>query len=157
MSTYWEKLQDPRWQRRRLEIFGRAGFKCEACGNDKLQLHCHHKIYHKGREPWEYTDRELACLCDMCHEKWHEAKDDIDAIVSELSLPRMREMLAYGIGLAMKDGSAAKCRLFSDHVFEGFANCFGLEANEIPKLADEEGWVHISSVRELIEKGRGSK
>ncbi len=32
-KPYWQKLQDPRWQRKRLEILNRAGWKCEKCGN----------------------------------------------------------------------------------------------------------------------------
>lgn len=156
MSSYWEKLQDPRWQKRRLEIFGRAEFKCEECGNGKLQLHCHHKIYHKGREPWDYPDKELACLCDPCHEKWHEVKDVLNAILVELSIDRMRELLSYGVALAMQDGKATKCTLYSWPSYVGFSNAFQLDPAQVEQVTDETAWVHIDDIRELQNK-RGSK
>lgn len=52
--TYSEKLKDPRWQRKRLEILEAAKFKCEDCGNSKNTLTVHHCYYEFGREwTWE--------------------------------------------------------------------------------------------------------
>lgn len=67
-KSYWEKLQDPRWQKKRLAIMSRAEFACEACGNKESTLHVHHGYYERGLEPWEYDDDTLKCLCDRCHE-----------------------------------------------------------------------------------------
>jgi len=70
--TYSERLRDPRWQRRRLEIMQRAGFICEECvAQDHRTLNVHHKVYRRGAMPWEYTDDELECLCEDCHRKRH--------------------------------------------------------------------------------------
>lgn len=66
--TYAEKLKDPRWQKKRLEIMERAGFKCEACGDSKETLHVHHGYYERGFDPWDYEDATLWCLCASCHE-----------------------------------------------------------------------------------------
>jgi 5-methylcytosine-specific restriction endonuclease McrA len=66
IKTYSEKLRDPRWQRKRLTIMQRAGFKCEACGRTQETLHVHHLIYTRG-DPWEVDDRYLECLCSTCH------------------------------------------------------------------------------------------
>ena len=71
MTTYQEKLKDPRWQRRRLEIFQRDHWKCIECGNDQLTLHVHHEEY--GGDPWEAPDDKLKTLCEFCHLK-HEPK-----------------------------------------------------------------------------------
>lgn len=66
--TYSEKLRSPRWQRRRLEIMERAGFRCERCGAGDRTLNVHHGAYEKGLEPWEYPDELLWCLCEeQCH------------------------------------------------------------------------------------------
>lgn len=98
MSTksYWELLRDGRWQRRRLEIMQRDGFTCTTCskrGDDGVTLNVHHRIYHKGRKPWEYEDAALTTLCEPCHEAEtgtrrrlsimlaHLAGEDIDSIV----------------------------------------------------------------------------
>jgi len=73
-KQYWQKLQDPRWQRKRLEILNRAEFCCESCGDTESQLQVHHGYYEKGKEPWEYEDETLWCLCDRCHQKAHVAR-----------------------------------------------------------------------------------
>ena len=65
MSAYAEKLKDPRWQRRRLEILERDDFSCQACGAEDKTLHVHHKWY--VGEPWEAPDEALETLCEPCH------------------------------------------------------------------------------------------
>lgn len=67
-SEYANKLMDPRWQRKRLQIFERDGFTCLDCGSTKRTLHVHHCLYFPKMEPWEYQDRYLRTLCDDCHE-----------------------------------------------------------------------------------------
>lgn len=65
--TYAQKLRDPRWQKRRLEILQRDGFKCCVCGDTEKELHVHHKHYQKGFLPWQYEDDMLISLCFSCH------------------------------------------------------------------------------------------
>ena len=67
MKTYAEKLKDPRWQRKRLEIMQRDDFQCRVCGDERKTLHVHHIRYIKGREPWEYKDFYFVTLCEGCH------------------------------------------------------------------------------------------
>ena len=67
-SNYSEILKDPRWQRKRLEILGDRGFRCEWCWSDKLTLHVHHQYYVKGRLPWEYPEWCFQVLCKTCHD-----------------------------------------------------------------------------------------
>lgn len=69
MKSYSEKLRDPRWQKKRLEILERAGWKCEDCAVESKELQVHHCIYAKGREPWEYSGNSLMSLCDKCHKQ----------------------------------------------------------------------------------------
>lgn len=70
MKTYSEKLKDPRWQRKRLEIMQRDGFKCRNCDDDKSTLHVHHWEY--SGEPWEANDDDMMTYCDKCHEMAHD-------------------------------------------------------------------------------------
>lgn len=70
--TYQEKLLDPRWQRVRLSVFDRDGWKCVVCNSDSKTLHVHHKHYRRGVEPWEYELDELETRCFECHKKKHE-------------------------------------------------------------------------------------
>lgn len=71
MSTYGERLRDPRWQQKRLRVMERAGWKCEKCGDKTTTLNVHHERYVSGRMPWEYDDSELHCLCEPCHSREH--------------------------------------------------------------------------------------
>lgn len=67
-STYADKLKDPRWQRLRLEILERDGFKCRWCYSEDKTLHVHHKYYISGREPWQYPPEAYLTLCLDCHD-----------------------------------------------------------------------------------------
>jgi hypothetical protein len=85
-QSYWEKLKDPRWQRLRLEAMQAAEFSCETCHDATSTLNVHHKQYFKGREPWEYDVKQLAVLCERCHEERHEEEDSLNLTCSFLLL-----------------------------------------------------------------------
>ena len=76
--SYKAALKDPRWQRKRLAIFERAGWCCEWCGAARSHLQVHHGYYGKTagklREPWEVPNDVLYCLCRLCHEKAEVAR-----------------------------------------------------------------------------------
>lgn len=75
MSAYSEKLTDPRWQKLRLQVFDKAGWKCQVCRDTQTTLHVHHLTYHKV-EPWETPIECLESLCEDCHE-WREKFNSI--------------------------------------------------------------------------------
>jgi len=79
-KTYAEKLKDPRWQKKRLDVLNEADFQCEICNDSESTLHVHHKHYIRGREPWEYDNEQLVCLCMHCHQNQH----DLDASFQDL-------------------------------------------------------------------------
>lgn len=66
-KTYQEKLLDPRWQRRRLEILNRDEFTCKCCKNRESTLHIHHLVYNVNGNPWDVDDAGLITLCEDCH------------------------------------------------------------------------------------------
>jgi 5-methylcytosine-specific restriction endonuclease McrA len=66
-SEYYEKLKDPRWQKKRLEIMERDRWKCKKCGNKENTLNVHHIAYFKNYEPWEVPDGFLITFCEQCH------------------------------------------------------------------------------------------
>lgn len=66
--TYQEKLLDPRWQRKRLEILQDDEWQCQKCHATENTLHVHHLYYEKGRDPWDYSRDALIILCASCHE-----------------------------------------------------------------------------------------
>lgn len=63
--TYSEKLKDPRWQKRRLEILQRDNWTCIKCGENKEELHVHHLEYYE--DPWLAPDGQLETVCKYCH------------------------------------------------------------------------------------------
>jgi 5-methylcytosine-specific restriction endonuclease McrA len=78
--TYKEKLRDPRWQKKRLLILERDGWKCTICGDNKRNLQVHHVVYRR-LEPWEYPDYLYQSLCEDCHAHRQELTDKIvDAV-----------------------------------------------------------------------------
>lgn len=73
MSEYSEKLKDPRWQKKRLEIFKRDGWACSVCGSTTKTLNIHHKKYCNSN-PWESDDKDIETVCEDCHETEHIKK-----------------------------------------------------------------------------------
>jgi len=71
-TDYAQKLQDPRWQRKRLEVMQAADWKCVICGDEKEELNVHHPVYSANCEPWDYLN--LQCLCKTCHTINHATK-----------------------------------------------------------------------------------
>lgn len=64
-TSYGQKLRDPRWQMKRLEVLKRDNATCQMCGDKETELHVHHKSYHGN--PWDAPDEELQTLCKHCH------------------------------------------------------------------------------------------
>lgn len=78
--SYADKLKDPRWQKKRLEIFERDNFTCQLCMDTKTTLVAHHKKYIYGRDIYDYPNEFLITLCKTCHDKFHEKIYDDEII-----------------------------------------------------------------------------
>lgn len=66
--NYSEKLKDPRWQKKRLEVFERDEWSCQRCGDPEHTLTVHHFSYSAGKEPWDYPLDNFMTLCQPCHD-----------------------------------------------------------------------------------------
>lgn len=73
--TYSQKLRDPRWQKKRLLILERDGWKCCACDRGDINLQVHH-LYYAKKDPWEYPDTAYQTLCEDCHSIRQQALDE---------------------------------------------------------------------------------
>ena len=86
--TYAEKLKDPRWQNKRLEVLNRDNFTCRMCADKKTQLDIHHFEY--GINPWSVKNSSLITLCKHCHAFAEFIKDDDR--VTKFDLKKYRAM-----------------------------------------------------------------
>lgn len=84
-ESYMEKLKDPRWQKKRLEILNRDNWTCQRCHDTETTLHIHHKRYLPGKEPWDIPNDLLITLCEDCHEGEKEGwKEHIGCLADAL-------------------------------------------------------------------------
>lgn len=80
--TYAEKLKDPRWQKKRLEILERDKYICQSCGAGgyddpkSRRFHVHHIGYEPGVEPWDHPNELMETSCSDCHKEEHDALQD---------------------------------------------------------------------------------
>lgn len=84
MATYSEKLRDPRWQKKRLEILNRDEWTCRYCLDTTIELQVHHKKY--NGDPWQANNDDLVTCCKYCHAllsvfKTSIGKDEIIGII----------------------------------------------------------------------------
>jgi hypothetical protein len=75
--------------------------------------------------PWEYSDHELKCLCEDCHEEEHHWKKRLEAAVAEAGLSRIEEIVGFAEGVVA-----------TDHVFSDYE---GPPRNRVWKL---DSWGH---------------
>jgi len=93
MIPYSEKLKDPRWQKKRLEILQRDEFTCQQCSDTETTLHVHHIAY--SGEPWNAPNKLLITYCEDCHK--HE-----EVSIKESSQELIRDLKQNGFNsLAM--------------------------------------------------------
>lgn len=112
--TYAEKLKDPRWQKKRLEILNRDNFTCQSAGcyETTKTLHVHHLDYIPESEgPWDYPDYYLMTLCEDCHRE-----------ITELR-PEYEKRLIHAFRLCLKDTFIMSCAV---NVFELHPNLHDL-------------------------------
>ena len=83
-KTYAEKLRDPRWQKKRLEIMERDSFLCRVCFDKDKTLNVHHRYYEKNKAPWDYENEALITLCEECHERVHKAQEKLNKFFSRM-------------------------------------------------------------------------
>lgn len=82
-ESYSEKLQDPRWQKKRLEVFQRDKWRCCICAKSDVTLHVHHSEY--DGDPWDVSIDDLLTACKYCHKRMHQLTNPIRDIISEFT------------------------------------------------------------------------
>ncbi len=152
MTTYAQKLKDPRWQKKRLQVFERAGFECEFCGDKDSTLHAHHRAYVKGREPWDYDEFEIACLCENCHRATHA---DREVLTESLNKARLDvnvcfsdTLLAGFIDAYTHDGPFDMI-MYDGEYIDGVAHYFKVPSSLIHGLMESGGILRSDDIARL--------
>lgn len=115
--TYSDKLKDPRWQKKRLEVMLRDGFKCTKCNDAETTLNVHHLKY--LGDPWDAHLDDLETLCCHCHEATEIIKK------AGVGIVRVTKRLS--------DSKLKKGCLFVQDT-ENIISVFGIEGLEINSL-----------------------
>ena len=113
-----DQYKHPSWQKKRLEALEHASFACERCYDDASTLHVHHKRYVKGRMVWEYPVKELAVLCEQCHEIAHEEKDDLQNILARVHPEGYGEILSVIAGFCNYAAGPSSLDLSNDSILD---------------------------------------
>lgn len=108
-GDYASQFKDPRWQKFRLKVLEKDGFKCTSCGDGESMLHAHHLYYISKRKPWEYPIDSVLTLCDSCHDGEHEDPSEPKEWERLLMIvPRVpsRHEITSAIGMNFRDHGA---------------------------------------------------
>lgn len=110
--AYKDLLRDPRWQRKRLEIFQRDNFTCTACAATDKELHVHHGYYEYGLMPWEHPDASLHTVCFECHKEWQQYTDILHLIIGSMRPVALQDLIAGVLetvdGIILRSGEEAR-------------------------------------------------
>ena len=94
-SEFWKLYENPKWQKKRLEVLQRADFRCEECKDNTKNLHVHHRYYKKDSAPWDYPDDCFQCLCRECHRKKTIITEETKQLLGFLPKDKMEVTLGY--------------------------------------------------------------
>ena len=87
MLNYSDKLKNPLWQRKRLEVLQRDSFTCTLCMDCRTTLNIHHEQY-QG-DPWEISNDHLKTVCAHCHDIIHHIEGcNVLAVKKKISINR---------------------------------------------------------------------
>lgn len=104
--TYAEKLRDPRWQKKRLQILERDGWRCKHCLSGEKNLQVHH-LYYARKNPWEYPDSCYQTLCDECHKTRQTVVDEgienIRVMLGEVPNERLVEIVSSAVSASRRE------------------------------------------------------
>lgn len=136
-TSYSDKLRDPRWQKKRLEVLQRDNFTCKYCEDKTTELHIHHLEY-KG-DPWDVDNDKLETTCKYCHAILEGLKEHFTKfgnIVLRIRNAKYTNGVYHSIAL-LKGVDGIKYTVVCEHT----------EIGAVPGL-----FVSLDNLKEVIEK-----
>lgn len=154
-SDFFEKYRHPNWQEKRLRVMEAAGFKCRHCGDTETTLNVHHISYLKGRDPWEYENEELVCLCEACHEEMHSTEDRLKDALHNYKVQAYSDYLSVeqliGYLIAKSQPGPFRLKAHDDYFWlSGFLEGYGCSSKEYESDLED-----FERLREIIRADDG--
>lgn len=156
-KTYFEKLKDPRWQKKRLEIFNRDNWACTNCGDTKSILHVHHKTY-SNNNPWEIENEKLTTLCEKCHEQATIDMKNFDLLLKDIKNRRsdlVDVIFGFMLGCSYEMHPNLSFEIKNYEVAEGLGKFIGFSARQVID-ATIDGCASLDSICIAASKAKAS-
>ena len=154
MSEYYQLLKDPRWQKKRLEIFERSNWCCDECAEETKTLNAHHCYYDFGKMPWEYPDDAYSSLCDKCHKITHEINKQIKEALKPLDITDRSRVLGYIIGQRFGFAGSEEFQAADGDIIIGLSDCESVDPVELIECMQANS--NTISYKTLCELKRGA-
>jgi hypothetical protein len=131
-TEYYLLLQDPRWQKKRLEVL-------ELSGSEKsARLEVHHSYYERGLMPWEYPSESLHCLCTNCHKEAQANKELLNRQLGRIGcFSDLDRLIGYAMALECQNEGDGVFQVGNYETARGIADAFGLAAKEVIDLVKD--------------------
>jgi len=145
-GSYSEKLRDPRWQKKRLQIMERDEFTCRDTSETGETLNVHHSWYAKG-DPWDTPDEFLLTLSETAHKERQaledRAKKALGLIMASNHMEPLEELTVMLEGLA---------RLSSELAGEdGLGSIYAVSQGEL-ECAWCVWWTHCGNIYDIKDR-----
>jgi len=105
--TYADQLNHPLWKMKKNRVMAENNCRCQHCGRQDAQMQVHHVHYIKGRMAWEYPDEMMMCLCEWCHQRWHDehgkAQNALALALKRIPGPRIPKVASRLMTEAMEE------------------------------------------------------
>ena len=99
--SYTDDLKTVNWQKKRLLIFERDGWKCTVpnCPTPEYMLSVHHVDYIPSTKAWEHPDDMLTTLCKNCHDKEQQRPKEEQYLINTLRMKGflVEDILAHSV------------------------------------------------------------
>jgi hypothetical protein len=141
--TYSDKLRDPRWQKKRLEILERDGWACTCCEEPRKTLHVHHKKYNSN--PWDADDNDLVTLCEGCHKDLTGRIASLKGVIPLLDIGSVAVVAGFAKALIQSE-QCVDVNLINAEEIDGFAQFHEVHPRKIEAIFYGRGgpWGPIS-------------
>lgn len=139
-STFWDQYKDPRWQKKRLEIFTRDKWTCCWCCATDRPLQVHHLLYKRDARPWDYPDCFLETLCADCHDLATMETLRLKAAVAYLGASGVARVIGYAEGLLRLGRGVDVGDITDPTMAQGVADALRIPVKEVMTLPTGYRW-----------------